>query len=104
MGNMNQKHKENQDIEDTRIKESLAALMKAKGIRESELARETGIPQPTLNRLLIGSTSNPTISTVEALTKFFGVTMEQLLGREPITSKRSVPSHMIPIISWRQAP
>ena len=90
----------------------ITTLMAEIGIKESELARQTGLPQTTINRLLIGDTSDPRANTLKPIAKFFGVTIGQILGEEPISSDRITGSFHannraawtnVPIISWEDA-
>src|SRR5438045_1634384 len=46
----------------------------------SELAKRTGLPISTVNRILAGSVSDPRISTLKPLANYFGITVDQLLG------------------------
>lgn len=77
---------------------------------EAELSRKTNVPQPTIHRLLSGATPDPRISTLRPLAKFFNITINQLLGDEPIDSSRTTGKFtrlnrvtQIPIISWQDA-
>ena len=58
-----------------RIKE----LRKARGLRQTDVARETCIDQKTLSNYEIGKT-NPDSYSVTQLAEFFGVTADYLLG------------------------
>lgn len=61
------------------IGKRLDEAMKAKGIRsQSELSRKSGVPQPTINRILKGTTPNPDLSTIKKLCEALGVTVQQL--------------------------
>lgn len=61
------------------IGKRLDEAMKAKGIRsQSELSRKSGVPQPTINRILKGTTPNPDLSTIRKLCDALGVTVQQL--------------------------
>lgn len=87
-------------------------LMRECGIREAELARQTGLPQTTINRLLLGETHDPRANTLIPIATFFGVTVGQLLGQEPLNSERIAgtfnPTNRnawtsIPVIEWNEA-
>lgn len=58
-----------------RIKE----LRKARGLRQTDVARETCIDQKTLSNYEIGRT-NPDSYAIVQLSDFFGVTADYLLG------------------------
>ena len=50
------------------IAERIDLLMKLRGIpSQSALARASGVPQPTINRLLKGTTANPDLPTLQKL-------------------------------------
>jgi transcriptional regulator with XRE-family HTH domain len=61
-----------------RVPANLAALMASKPISENELARKTGVPQPTIHRVLKGKSEDPRDATLRPLAGFFGVSVEQL--------------------------
>ncbi|WP_321878451.1 helix-turn-helix domain-containing protein [Paraburkholderia bannensis] len=61
------------------IGKRLDEAMKAKGIRsQSELSRKAGVPQPTINRILKGTTPNPDLNTIKKLCDALGVTVQQM--------------------------
>ncbi|MBX2996312.1 MAG: helix-turn-helix domain-containing protein [Bdellovibrionaceae bacterium] len=78
-----------------KLAHTLKALMDAhgpKGIKVSELARVTGVPQATISGYLAGSGAGVNKPThIRTLAKFFGVSMEYLLfgedDREPTLSE-----------------
>lgn len=71
-----------------------------------DLAHQTGVPQSTLSRILSGETTHPHRSSLEPLATFFQVSLNQLLGRDPITSLRrlSNAAHLpkVPLLTWEQ--
>lgn len=87
-------------------------LMKECGIIEAELARQTGLPQTTINRLLLGDTLDPRANTLIPIAKFFGITIGQLVGQEPLNPNRINGTYyptnksawvVLPIIEWADA-
>ena len=58
----------------------LAKLMRACGISQSALSRATGVPQPTINRILNESIREPRYDSVVRLAHFFAVTPESIYG------------------------
>ena len=58
----------------------LSKLMRACGISQSALSRATGVPQPTINRILNESIREPRYDSVVRLAHFFDVTPESLYG------------------------
>jgi len=69
--------------------EALRRLMFNLDINQSELARHTGVPQPTINRFINGHVKSPSFSSVKKIAKFFGVTAESLYenvtAEDPVT-------------------
>lgn len=90
------------------LKEILCALMEECDIDDAQLARETGIPASTISRMRINSNTNPTASTLRPISKFFSVSISQLLGDEPLPKNRLPGTHhptcytsaRMPIIKW----
>lgn len=73
-----------------RVKEILAELMAddldatGRPISQNELARRTGVTQPTIARILSGESLDPDTATLLPLAKYFEVTPGQLRGEEPL--------------------
>lgn len=83
------------------IKEQMAE----RGIRISELAHDIGLPQTTVSRVASGATDNPTASTLIALSDYFGVSIDALLGRAKQKSQNCLiytesKQNKIPLIPW----
>lgn len=68
--------------------EILARLMDAKGLNQAALARETGLNQSTISRILNPDTPkgirSPSERQTRPLATFFGVTVDQLRGHQRI--------------------
>jgi transcriptional regulator with XRE-family HTH domain len=62
--------------------ESLRALMFNKDVSQSHLARQTGVPQPTINRFLNGHTKSPNFVSVLKIAKYFDVRVDQIFDME----------------------
>ena len=81
-------------------------LLDKTGLTESALGRKIGVPRATINRLTTGRTSDPKISTLKAIAEYFNVTVDQLLGKQPVfidtprTSSSTDDAGYIPIIDW----
>lgn len=52
--------------------------MEEQGLGENELARRTGVPQPTIHRILKGASKSPRISNLEKLANPLGTTVSYL--------------------------
>lgn len=72
------------------IKDTLKGLMERTSINQNELADRTRVPQPTINRILSGESKDPRHSTVKPLADFFGITVAQLRGDEPLPDLASI--------------
>lgn len=89
------------------LSNNLQQLMRIHGNTSvSELARLTGLPQPTIHHILSGSTKNPRKKALEELSHFFSVSVNQLTGLEPLPTvipdviKEDLQITTIPIIKW----
>lgn len=86
----------------------MKSLMSDTDINEAELARKTNVPQATINRILLGITRDPRISTMSAIADVFGVTIDQLIGKESLPNpvnginKNNNYKNFIPIIEWHE--
>lgn len=54
--------------------------MKAKGLSEYRLAQLTGVPQPTIHRIVNGESEDPKTATVKPLASYFGISVDELRG------------------------
>lgn len=84
--------------EKTSASEILRELMAEREVSEYALAKATGVPQPTINRILSGETQNPQRDTLQKLGRYFGRSSAQMAGeanfwsiKEPGTIYQSVP-------------
>lgn len=83
----------------------LRAKMTEKKLGENELGRRSGVPQPTIHRILNGDSNTPRKGTVEKLSRCLGVTPEWLLFGTAHGNVVSVASphreaKEYPVISW----
>lgn len=81
-----------------------------RGIRTTELARRIGLKQPTVHRIVEGVSPSPHQSSLVPLSEFFGITVKQLCGEEPLSWKsydtwglHGQDMAMVPVISWEEA-
>ncbi|MCW5589649.1 MAG: helix-turn-helix transcriptional regulator [Legionellales bacterium] len=89
------------------LAQNIAHLLVTHGnLSISDLAKTTGIPQPTLHHLLAGKTRRPRKNLVKTLANFFSITPEQLLGEHPIPLiipekiKEMYKITAVPFITW----
>jgi len=52
--------------------------MAIEALSENQLSRNTGVPQPTIHRILSGRVGDPRDGTLRPLAEYFGVTVEQM--------------------------
>lgn len=98
------KKKHSIDFQNDRLILNLHNFIEKEKIHEAELSRRTGIPQPTLHKILTGKTSDPRISTLQILASYFGVTLDALYGNVGLQKNIAIQSSKsIPIISWTDA-
>lgn len=105
---------------DNPVKENLKKLMHADGqISEGELSRKTTVPQSTIHRILAGQIKESKPSTLRPLASYFGLSLAQLQGEEPMPIQRQsakahkeqntansylgTPARLIPLITWEIA-
>lgn len=60
------------------LRHNLAFLMSKYQLTANTLAKETGVPQPTISRILSGESSDPRTQTIQPLAERFGLEAEDL--------------------------
>ncbi|OGT33641.1 MAG: hypothetical protein A3C44_00680 [Gammaproteobacteria bacterium RIFCSPHIGHO2_02_FULL_39_13] len=90
------------------ISGALNTLLSHSGMSEAELGRVIGVPRATINRITSGRTPDPRASTLKAIAEYFNVTVDQLLGNQPLfngaeSATLVSTSAPIPIIHWGDA-
>lgn len=90
------------------ISNILNYLIKQTRITEAGLAKKINIPRATINRLAAGRTPDPRASTLNAIAAYFNVSVDQLLGKQPLFLNNShsiiaAPHASIPVIEWQNA-
>ena len=92
----------------TNLNCNLSKLMEDNHISLSILHRNTGVAIPTIKRLQSDPNANPTITTLLPIANFFGITITQLIGNEPlppgITGYIENRAYWlkVPLIEWGQ--
>lgn len=83
------------------LAKNLQSLLEKSGLTEAAVSRLTGIAQPTMHKLLTGKTEDPRISTLQCVSDFFEVSIDDLYSEAPILNKKNrLAAQSIPIISW----
>ena len=109
-------------MQNEKPRDVIRRLINQSGKRAIEVAREAGVPQSTLSRILTGKIEEPSDRPVAKLSEYFGVSGDQIRGREPIGAEEGAgkiaqhptlhesnvapPPKMegyVPVISWVQA-
>ena len=75
---------------------------------EAELSRKIDVPRATINRLVSGRTPDPRASTLKLIANHFNVSIDQLLGKQPLFSQKNqtmlaTANTSLPIIAWNEA-
>src|SRR6185295_5155565 len=78
----------------------LDKLIKKFGLNALELERLTGVPSSTIYRILKDKKGNPTIEVLKKLSRFFQITVSQLIGEEPIGCKHIPVIPSIEILNY----
>jgi transcriptional regulator with XRE-family HTH domain len=96
----------------TKLSEILRKLLFERNMKAVDLARKVDLPQPTVHRLVTGKSTRPYKSSLKPIADYFGVTIDQLIGEEPLakgeTPKTYQPIqtrdqiHNIPLLNWEQ--
>ena len=60
----------------------LRELMQSRSITENELGRQTGVPQPTIHRILTGESQSPRSNTLRKLSTYFNISPACLMGED----------------------
>ncbi|WP_280568177.1 S24 family peptidase [Chromohalobacter sp. 296-RDG] len=68
-----------------RSKDVLKRLIAVSGKRATEVARDSGVPQSTLSRILGGKIESPRDAPIAALASYFGISSEKVRGRAPLS-------------------
>lgn len=62
--------------------ELIQEIMKSKGLNTSKLAELTGISVSTINKIVYGVTTNPTIDNLLAIAEALECSIEELTGKQ----------------------
>lgn len=93
-----------------KLSKNLNLLMAESRLNAEELSRRIGLPASTIKKIR-NNDSNPTLSTLSPLAKYFSLTISQLVGDEPFPESRIKGSYKInletlnqvPLIAWHEA-
>jgi len=94
----------------TNLAQVLKTLVAGKNLTINKLARRTGIGQPTLHRIGSGEIANPHVSSLIPIARYFGISIDQLMGAKPLEQQIQTASYginqcgysKVPILDWEQ--
>lgn len=90
-----------------KLSETLKRILFHKNMRSSDLARATGIPKPTAQRIVAGNCVNPHLSSLIPIADYFDITLEQLRGLAPIDWLSGIEQlkefgvNQVPLLGWQ---
>jgi len=87
----------------------LKKLLFDRDMKAVDLAREVNIPQPTVHRLITGKSTRPYKSSLQPIADYFSVTVDQLVGEEPVDQAKTNEAKSltkskikaIPLLAWK---
>jgi len=65
------------------LADNIRRLMSVEDLSENQLSRNTGVPQPTIHRVLSGKVADPRDGTLRPLAEYFGTSVEELRTGSP---------------------
>lgn len=83
------------------VADILEALMNKHRLSQTALSNRSGVSQPAINRILNerSRAKHPRKETLQKIADVLGVTPDQLMGQEPISS-RTMAREAVPVLSW----
>lgn len=91
------------------LSDVLYQLLNYHRIKPTELARVTGVSQPTIQRILSGTTTRPHESSLLAIARYFSISLAQLKGEQPIPELvnqwpafKQLPLSEAPLLNWTE--
>lgn len=67
----------------TTLAKNIRRLLKARGMRQEDLAAKAGILRPNISRLLTSPDANPNLATLEQIASAFDVRVSELFEEIP---------------------
>lgn len=81
------------------ISEVLSYLLERTQITEAKLARALDVPRATINKIHSGKILDPRSSTLNMIANYFGITIDQLIGKAPLYHDSLVKFVQVPVLS-----
>jgi SOS-response transcriptional repressor LexA len=82
----------------SQIISKLNTLAETSNINPSEIARRSGVPQPTVHRILSGQSEDPKITIIRKIAECLGTSLAELEGN--LTTATNTLT--VPLIEWNQ--
>ena len=89
------------------LSDILRQLMFNRNMKIIDLARAAGVPQPTVQRMVVGDSTLPHLSSLVPIAEFFKISVNQLLGKEPldyqehtIRQLEEIGIRHVPLLAW----
>jgi repressor LexA len=83
------------------LKERILALLEVRGVKARKASIDAGLGPDGIRNILRGASKNPTTSTLEALARYFAVTVDYLLGK---TDEGAPPFTVRPAGEFKRLP
>ena len=80
----------------------LDLLITNSGLSGSEIARKINVSYTTLNSIQNGKTTNPTIENATKIADFFGISVDQLIGKAPMNNFFEKNLACIPLVNLHE--
>lgn len=74
----------------------LQALLDEAGINSFELSKRTDLPYSSINKMLNKPYYSPTLETLKTIANYFDVSIEQLIGDQPIEKLKHIQNGNMP--------
>lgn len=93
-----------------KLSETLTILLEEAKVTMAQLHKNTGVPLTTIKRLKNNGNANPTVNSLLPIADFFSISLNQLLGIDPLPHHRPIGVYAekrglwtaVPMISWQQ--
>lgn len=85
----------------TELADALRYELKKRGLSVNAIAVKSGVPQPSVRRIVSGETPNPKIETIEKIAKALGMSAGQLFG---VCESFGEGFHTLPLVAWDMVP
>ena len=80
------------------IKDVLSYLLEQSKITESHLAKALNLPRASINKIHSGKILDPRTSTLNLIANYFGVTLDQLVGKSPLINESAIKFIQVPVV------